>query len=161
VLRRLRRRLTFIHPDRRKAQTSPIEEPPRAPASAQRFTLWQIGFRPLYLLASSFAALSIALWALQFAGSLGRPYLQGPLWHAHEMLFGFTLAELVGFLLTAGRNWLGRLTPSGWPLAAMAALWVAGRVFVPLRAVHAALLAGADAAAQRRASRLNISLAKL
>ena len=111
-------------------QTIPIEEPPRPPATAPRFTLWQIGFRPFYLLASSFAALSIALWALQFAGWLGRPYLQGPMWHAHEMLFGFTLAVLVGFLLTAGRNWSGRLTPSGWPLVAMAALWVAGRVLV-------------------------------
>ena len=111
-------------------QTIPIEEPPRPPATAPRFTLWQIGFRPFYLLASSFAALSIALWALQFAGWLGRPYLQGPMWHAHEMLFGFTLAVLVGFLLTAGRNWSGRLTPSGWPLVAMAALWAAGRVLV-------------------------------
>ena len=111
-------------------QTIPSEKPPRPPATAQRFTLWQIGFRPFYLLASSFATLSIALWALQVAGALGRPYLQGPMWHAHEMLFGFTLAVLVGFLLTAGRNWSGRSTPSGWPLAAMAALWVAGRVLV-------------------------------
>jgi uncharacterized protein involved in response to NO len=110
--------------------TLQIKEPPRPPAQAQRFTLWQIGFRPFYLLAGAFAALSIALWALQFAGWLGRPYLQGAMWHAHEMLFGFTLAVLVGFLLTAGRNWSGRLTPSGWPLAAMAALWVAGRVLV-------------------------------
>ena len=125
------------------AQTLQIEEPPRPPARAQRFTLWQIGFRPFYLLASSFAALSIALWALQFAGWLGRPYLQGPLWHAHEMLFGFTLAVLVGFLLTAGRNWSGRLTPSGWPLAAMAALWVAGRVLVLTPFGWAAALANA------------------
>ncbi|HEX2011137.1 MAG TPA: NnrS family protein, partial [Roseateles sp.] len=68
-----------------------IEEPPR-PAATSGFALWQLGFRPFYLLASSFAALSIALWALQFAGLLGsHAYLQGPLWHAHEMLFGFTL----------------------------------------------------------------------
>ncbi|MCM2253936.1 MAG: NnrS family protein, partial [Ramlibacter sp.] len=63
-----------------------IDEPPR-PQTGQGFALWALGFRPFYLLASSFAALSIALWALQFAGWLGRPYLQGPLWHAHEMLF--------------------------------------------------------------------------
>ena len=111
-------------------QTIPIEEPPRPPATAPRFTLWQIGFRPFYLLASSFAALSIALWALQFAGWLGQPYLAGPVWHAHEMLFGSTLAVVVGFLFTAGRTWSGQPTPTGLALMALAALWVAGRVLV-------------------------------
>jgi uncharacterized protein involved in response to NO len=107
-----------------------IMEPPRRPDGATGFALWQLGFRPFYLLASSFAALSIALWALQFAGWLGHPYLQGPIWHAHEMLFGFTLAVVVGFLFTAGRNWSNRPTPTGALLAALAALWVAGRVLV-------------------------------
>ncbi len=94
------------------------------------FALWQLGFRPFYLLASAFAALSIPLWALQYAGWLGRPYLHGPLWHAHEMVFGFTLAVIVGFLLTAGRNWSGRSTPTGAALAGLALLWLAARVLV-------------------------------
>lgn len=107
-----------------------IHEPAHAPAAPPGFALWQLGFRPFYLLASAFAALSIGLWALQFAGWLGRPYLQGPMWHAHEMLFGFTLAVIVGFLFTAGRNWSGLPTPTGAPLAALALLWVAARVLV-------------------------------
>jgi len=108
-----------------------INNPSAAPAaSPPGFALWQLGFRPFYLLASVFAALSIGLWALQFAGWLGTPYLAGPMWHAHEMLFGFTLAVVVGFLFTAGRNWSGRPTPTGVPLMALAALWVAGRVLV-------------------------------
>jgi len=92
--------------------------------------LWSIGFRPFYLLASAFSALSVLLWATQFSGVLPSAYLQGPLWHAHEMLFGFTLAVIAGFLLTAVRNWTGQSTPSGMPLMALAALWVAGRVLV-------------------------------
>jgi uncharacterized protein involved in response to NO len=110
--------------------TSPldIEEPPRAPA--RRFALFELGFRPFYLLASVFAALSVPLWSLQFAGWLGRSYLAGPLWHAHEMVFGFALAVIVGFLFTAGRNWTNQPTPTGWTLAALAALWVAGRILV-------------------------------
>jgi uncharacterized protein involved in response to NO len=107
-----------------------IEEPRPPAAPPPGFALWQLGFRPFYLLASVFGALSIALWALQFAGWLGPTYLQGPLWHAHEMLFGFALAVVVGFLLTAGSNWTGRPTLSGAPLAALAALWVAGRILV-------------------------------
>ena len=106
-----------------------LEEPPQ-PAPGSAFALWQLGFRPFYLLASAFAALSIGLWALQFSGWLGRPYLQGPIWHAHEMLFGFALAVVVGFLFTAGRNWTNQPTPTGAPLAALAALWLAGRILV-------------------------------
>lgn len=107
-----------------------IEEPPRPGAPGAGFSLWRLGFRPFYLLASAFAALSIGLWALQFAGWLGEAYLQGPLWHAHEMLFGFALAVIVGFLLTAASNWSNRPTVTGVPLAALAALWVAARVLV-------------------------------
>lgn len=108
-----------------------IEEPPRAPVPRSSFAaLFALGFRPFYLLASAFAAASVALWALQFAGWLGRPYLAGPLWHAHEMLFGFALAVIVGFLFTAGRNWTNRPTPTGGTLAALAALWLAARVAV-------------------------------
>ena len=106
-----------------------ISEASRA-TQKPKFALWKLGFRPFYLLASSFAALSIALWALQFSGMLAHAYLQGPLWHAHEMLFGFALAVVVGFLFTAGRNWSGQATPTGAWLAALAALWVAGRILV-------------------------------
>lgn len=107
-----------------------IEERTPNPRQRAGFALWALGFRPFYLLASIFAALSIGLWAAQFAGLLPHAYLQGPMWHAHEMLFGFVLAVVVGFLFTAGRNWSNRPTPTGATLAALAALWVAGRVLV-------------------------------
>jgi uncharacterized protein involved in response to NO len=105
-----------------------LEEPAGAPTA--RFALWELGFRPFYLLASTFAAVSVLLWTLQMTGVLRQPYLAGPVWHAHEMLFGFTLAVIVGFLFTAGRNWTGRPTPTGASLAALAGLWLAGRVLV-------------------------------
>ena len=94
------------------------------------FALWRLGFRPFYLLAALFSALSVGLWALQSASVLPQAYLGGPMWHAHEMLFGYTLAVVAGFLFTAVRNWSGRPTPTGATLAAIAALWVAGRVLV-------------------------------
>lgn len=46
------------------------------------------------------------------------------------MLFGYTTAIIAGFLLTAVRTWTNQPTPSGIPLMALAALWVAGRVLV-------------------------------
>lgn len=106
-----------------------IEEPP-PPVAPRGFALLALGFRPFYLLASIFAALSIGLWAMQFTGLTSLAYLKGPAWHAHEMLFGFTLAVVTGFLFTAGRNWTGQPTPTGLPLAALALVWVAGRVLV-------------------------------
>ena len=110
----------------------PLVTPSLASASAPPgFALWNLGFRPLYLLAGLFATLSIPVWMAQYAGwSGGHAIIAGPLWHAHEMLFGYALAVIVGFLFTAGRNWANQPTPSGATLAAIAALWVAARVLV-------------------------------
>ena len=106
-------------------------EPPSPEVRAKlHFALWNLGFRPFYLLATVFGALSVLLWAAQFSGLLPSTYLQGPLWHAHEMLFGFTTAVIAGFLLTAVRAWTNQPTPSGVPLMALAALWICGRVLV-------------------------------
>lgn len=102
---------------------------PAAP-KPQPFALWALGFRPFYLGASAFAAASVALWTLQFSGVIQGSYLTGPVWHAHEMLFGFALAVIVGFLFTAGRNWTNRPTPTGNALAALVLLWLIARVLV-------------------------------
>lgn len=102
-----------------------IDEPRRtAPAG---FSLFALGFRPFYLLAAAFAAVAVPAWVLMLAGRLPLP-LPGYLWHAHEMLMGFAAAAVAGFLFTAGRNWTGLMTPSGGRLAALTALWLAGRV---------------------------------
>src|SRR5581483_9902767 len=87
--------------------------------------LWALGFRPFYLLAGIFAALSVPLWAARFAG-----WLAESVWHAHEIIFGYAFAVMVGFLFTAVRNWTGRPTPTGGTLAAIALAWVAARVLV-------------------------------
>jgi len=104
---------------------------PAAAPAAPGYALWNLGFRPFYLLAALFATISVPLWMAQYAGWLGtRTIIGGPLWHAHEMLFGYALAVIVGFLFTAGRNWANLPTPTGTTLAAIAALWVAARVLV-------------------------------
>ena len=103
---------------------------PNAQAATSGFALWNLGFRPFYLLATLFGAFSVLLWAAQFSGYLPTAYLQGPVWHGHEMLFGYTTAVIAGFLLTAVRAWTNEPTPSGVPLMALAALWVCGRVLV-------------------------------
>jgi uncharacterized protein involved in response to NO len=87
------------------------------------------GFRPFFLGASVYAAISIPLWLWMIrtgAGPAG-PF-PGVSWHAHEMIFGYLGAVMAGFILTAVPNWTGRLPLSGAPLAVLFALWIAGRV---------------------------------
>jgi len=55
----------------------------KVPSATTGFALWDLGFRPFYLLASFFSAFSILLWAAQLSGYLTYAYLQGPVWHGH------------------------------------------------------------------------------
>ena len=113
--------------------------PPAAPVDPSRFALFDLGFRPFYLLAGAYAALAVPLWALQYAGWLPGANI---LWHAHEMIFGYAFAVIAGFLLTAVRVWTGRPTPTGPALAAIAALWLLARALA-LVSLPAAAVAGA------------------
>lgn len=76
------------------------------------------GHQPFFLGAALFAILAVGAWAAMLAGALplgGDPAL----WHAHEMLFGYTVGVLAGFLL---------IGTSGWRLGVLATLWAAGRI---------------------------------
>jgi uncharacterized protein involved in response to NO len=93
------------------------------------------GFRPFFLGASIWAALSIPLWLGAYAAGLVVPTRLAPLtWHAHEMVFGFAAAAVAGFLLTAIPNWTGRMPLQGGPLATLVLLWAIGRFGVMLSA---------------------------
>jgi uncharacterized protein involved in response to NO len=90
-----------------------------------------LGFRPFFLLAALFAAAAVPLWLLIYQGPLEpASHLPPTIWHGHEMMFGFAIAVVAGFLLTAATNWTGRRTATGLGLAALVALWLAGRVAV-------------------------------
>ena len=94
------------------------------------------GFRPFFLFGAIWAALAMALWAVMLTGHAVLPTAFDPIsWHAHEFLFGYLGAVLAGFLLTAVPNWTGRLPIVGWPLAGLAALWLAGRAVVAVSAL--------------------------
>lgn len=97
--------------------------------SAHGWPLLRLGFRPFYLGAAAFAALSVPLWVAVLLGNASLPVAMSPLlWHAHEMLYGFAAAVIVGFLLTAGKAWTGLATPRGAALGSLVLLWLSARV---------------------------------
>jgi len=110
------------------------------------FTPFALGFRPFFLCAGISAVLMIALWLGFLAGYVPANTYYGPIgWHSHEMLFGFSTAIIAGFLLTAVRNWTGIDTISGYPLAALAGLWLLGRI-LPVISAPGGLIALVDLA---------------
>lgn len=95
----------------------------------QGLPLFRLGFRPFYLGGALLAALAVPLWLAMFLGQLAwQPQVPPLLWHVHEMLFGFAAAIIVGFLMTAAKNWTGLATPRGPALALLFALWLAARL---------------------------------
>ncbi|MFN0315648.1 MAG: NnrS family protein [Burkholderiales bacterium] len=93
--------------------------------------LFNLGFRPFFLLAGILCAAAIPIWIAQFFGLwTATGYLAGMSWHAHEMIFGVAAAVITGFLFTAARNWTGQPTPAGVLLASLCALWIVGRVLI-------------------------------
>lgn len=100
------------------------------------------GFRPFFLGGAAWALVAIGLWMLSLAGAIDLPSAFAPLaWHRHEMLFGYLGAVIAGFLLTAVPNWTGRLPIAGPRLAALAGLWLAGRLAMLFSAHVGALTA--------------------
>ncbi|MES2949447.1 MAG: NnrS family protein [Pseudomonadota bacterium] len=113
-----------------KSDTLPIFSEAKAAAQLPRgWPVLRLGFRPFYIAGSLLAVLIVPLWVAMFLGQLRLATNVPPLlWHAHEMLFGFAIAIIVGFLLTAGKAWTGLATPRGAALGALVLLWLAARV---------------------------------
>lgn len=127
--------MSFIH----------LVEPQRASGG---WPILALGFRPFFLLAALIAAAAVPLWLLIYQGTLDPvSHLPPTIWHGHEMVFGFAIAVIAGFLLTAASNWTGRRTATGLGLGALVLLWMAGRIaIVAGEALPAWLTIGIDVA---------------
>lgn len=106
-----------------------IQQPGQKP---HPFALFNLGFRPFFLFAALFALVTMVVWGGVYFGAirLSRLPIAPQQWHAHEMLFGYAMAVIAGFSLTAVRNWTNRPTLTGVWLALLLALWLAARVLM-------------------------------
>jgi len=93
------------------------------------YPLFALGFRAFFALAGLAALILIVFWNAIFNGTLtSEHYYPNNYWHAHEMLLGYAVAVIAGFLLTAVKNWTGKPTLTGDPLASLCLLWLYGRI---------------------------------
>lgn len=104
-----------------------IEEPNKNTTGG--WALFALGFRPFFLAAGFSAIVLMVQWLVMQNSSLeSNVYYLASYWHAHEMLFGYTMAVIAGFLLTAVRNWTDLPTPSGTILFFISLLWLVARI---------------------------------
>jgi len=98
--------------------------------NANAGVLFQLGFRPFFLAAALLAIVSMGIWMAELVFYIRLlPNTVPPVyWHAHEMIYGYALAVIAGFLLTAVRNWTNMQTLHGWPLQLLLVLWVLARI---------------------------------
>ncbi len=115
-----------------------IDEQPK-----KSFALFNLGFRPFFLLAALSAIVLMGIWVLSYSNVIKLTSYYGFIdWHSHEMLFGYAAAVIAGFLLTAIKNWTNVDTISKTPLAILAGIWLLARIlpFAPVPGVAIALV---------------------
>ena len=110
-----------------------IRQPGQHVATGNNAVL-NLGFRPFFAAAAVFAVFSMTVWmgVYVFGGQWSLAGLSAVSWHAHEMLYGYGMAVIAGFLLTAVKNWTGVQTLHGMPLLLLFLLWLTARVLLLL-----------------------------
>lgn len=106
-----------------------VSTEPSNPESSIPFL--QLPFRPFFLTGALFSCGAIAWWGWYwFMPFPWQPY-GGPIWwHGHEMVFGFGVAIIAGFLLTAVQTWTKVAGLRGKSLLILVCVWLAGRLLV-------------------------------
>ena len=107
---------------------------PGQPVATGNNAVLNLGFRPFFAAAAVFAVFSMTVWmgVYVFGGQWPLAGLSAVSWHAHEMLYGYGMAVIAGFLLTAVKNWTGVQTLHGMPLLFLFLLWLTARVLLLL-----------------------------
>lgn len=88
------------------------------------------GMKPFFLLAAGHSVISMVWWmAIYTVGLYPTTLSISPFqWHAHELIYGYTVAVIAGFLLAALPEWTNVATIAGRKLGALLALWALPRI---------------------------------
>jgi len=113
------------------------------PKNVGKFAFLHLGFRPFFIGASIFAIIAMLLWMGIYNFAWDIQVYPSITWHAHEMIFGYSIAVIAGFLLTAIKNWTGKQTLDGYPLLLLFLLWAVTRI-LPFIGVPISVIAVSD-----------------
>ena len=114
----------------RMTNTAPLIQAPNW--WALEHPLWMCAMRPFFVLTMGSAVLLVALWSAVLALGLPPPRVAGGalVWHAHELLLGFGLAAVAGFVLTAVPEFTATASASPRTGRLLVLLWLLGRLGV-------------------------------
>jgi len=110
--------------------------------SVNASSLLSIAFRPFFLLGAAFAIVMGLLWIMVLHAPMGLPP-EMLYWHGHEMLVGFGMAAVAGFLLTSISRWTGRPPVQGNELLLLVVAWLLGRLAMGFAFAYPAWVAAA------------------
>ncbi|WP_339663717.1 NnrS family protein [uncultured Psychrobacter sp.] len=105
-----------------------IQLPSDRPSSPH--PILNLAFRLFFSAAGVFAVLTMLLWVFVFTGKtdIDVNAINPLYWHGHEMLYGYTIAVIAGFLLTAVKTWTGMMMPYGYRLLGIFLCWGFARI---------------------------------
>jgi len=100
----------------------------------QNFSIFESAYRPFFILATVSSLFYMTLWTAfyTFKIRLNFENISPTMWHAHEMLFGYTIAVIAGFLLTIEKYRFGAVISKKSALIILLILWILARVFISL-----------------------------
>jgi uncharacterized protein involved in response to NO len=90
--------------------------------------LWRLAFRAGFLGAGIFAVAAMVRWLIWIeAPASWTADINPQWWHAHEMIFGFAMPVVAGFLLSAVAVWTGIAGTKGLRLQLLFGAWLLAR----------------------------------
>lgn len=100
-------------------------------------TFLTAGFRFYFLSAGLFSVFAMFAWTVWLGvhaagvAFVSVPMAMAPhLWHAHEMLYGYTAAVMAGFFITAVPNWTGTREAGAVFVSISGGVWSLGRLAI-------------------------------
>jgi len=113
--------------------------------TVSQLSILQLAFRPFFLLSAIYAIWLLVRFSLTLTGVWPwKSDIAFFLWHAHEFQFGFVMAVVLGFLLTAAQTWTGQESIKGIKLFALLVLWLTARIGMNLNQYGIIISAIAD-----------------
>ncbi len=103
-----------------------------SPSRVERFLqqpVFSDGFRVFFPLAAFSGLAFILYWGVALSGGIVFEGAVAPLLlHRYDMIFGFLVAAMAGFLTTAVPAWSDSARVAGWELLGLGVLWLLGRL---------------------------------